>query len=262
MSRAQDYVDQGRVLSVARSPDGSRVVGHVEGTRREPYVAVIEMSRSGEVPRAGRCSCPVGRNCKHVAATLLAFRAQGATGVPLPARGGRPEWESALAPLIDGHDDAAVGLGGAPDGVAAWDPYGRPVQEVALQVELQEARTARRGAVRFGPARLALRPVVMGARERWIRTGISWRELRYQRSSSGGSRLAVLRALYGLASGSGVSGYGFDDPTWIFADDMRAGRDCRSSPRTERRRPCATAPRARSCGSCGPAPILRFSPRC
>jgi len=58
---------------------GALVTGEVRGTRRTPYhvtVAIGQAKRAGADGRfpmsiSGSCSCPVGYNCKHVAALLL-----------------------------------------------------------------------------------------------------------------------------------------------------------------------------------------------
>ncbi|GMA25466.1 hypothetical protein GCM10025864_32250 [Luteimicrobium album] len=230
MGRAEDYVERGRVVSVARNGDGSRIVGHVQGTAGTPYVAVVEMSPSGKVPREGRCSCPVGLNCKHVAATLLAYRAQQVSGPAVAAPSGAPspgpelpEWERALAPLLGDEDDdgaPAPARGTAP--VRGWDAWGRPAQPVALQADLVDGGTTGGGRVRFGAPRFGLRPVVLGARNRWVRTGVSWRELRYVREPADERHLPVLRALSGLASAARTTGFAFDDPTWIHPDELPA----------------------------------------
>ena len=58
------------------SPHG-RLFGEVSGSRPKPYAVVVKYeSGAGTalVPVEGHCSCPVGRNCKHTAAVLLAAR--------------------------------------------------------------------------------------------------------------------------------------------------------------------------------------------
>ena len=61
-----------RVLEAAVEPDGTRISGRVKGSRRTPYSLDIGLSTAGERIRIdGRCSCPMRRNCKHVAAVLL-----------------------------------------------------------------------------------------------------------------------------------------------------------------------------------------------
>ena len=74
--RGLDYLRRGMVRSAAFGPRG-RVHGEVSGSQPRPYaVAVRYESRDNGrlVPVDGHCSCPVGRNCKHVAAVLFAAR--------------------------------------------------------------------------------------------------------------------------------------------------------------------------------------------
>ena len=92
--RGLDYLRRGMVRSAAFGPHG-RIHGEVSGSRPRPYaVAVRYESRDNGrlVPVDGHCSCPVGRNCKHMAAVLLAARhlspeaADGGTGNPATER--------------------------------------------------------------------------------------------------------------------------------------------------------------------------------
>ena len=74
--RGLDYLRRGMVRSAAFGPHG-RIHGEVSGSQLRPYaVAVRYESRDNArlVPVDGHCSCPVGRNCKHMAALLLAAR--------------------------------------------------------------------------------------------------------------------------------------------------------------------------------------------
>lgn len=53
--------------------DGATLSGYVQGTRVLPYHTRVRFRTDGSKPWAqSDCSCPVGRNCKHVAALLLA----------------------------------------------------------------------------------------------------------------------------------------------------------------------------------------------
>ena len=74
--RGLDYFRRGMVRSVKFGGPG-RIHGEVSGSRPEPY-AVVAKYESGSggtiVPVEGNCSCPVGHNCKHTAAVLLAAR--------------------------------------------------------------------------------------------------------------------------------------------------------------------------------------------
>ncbi|CAB3803698.1 RNA polymerase-associated protein RapA [Paraburkholderia ultramafica] len=52
---------------------GATLSGDVQGTQRLPYRTRVRFRTDGGSPWAqGDCTCPVGRNCKHVAALLLA----------------------------------------------------------------------------------------------------------------------------------------------------------------------------------------------
>jgi len=74
--RGLDYFRRGMVRSVRFGGPG-RIHGEVSGNRSEPYAveARYETGSGGApVPLGGHCSCPVGRDCKHTAALLLAAR--------------------------------------------------------------------------------------------------------------------------------------------------------------------------------------------
>jgi len=52
---------------------GATLSGDVQGSRPQPYKTRVRFRADGESPWAqGDCTCPVGRDCKHVAALLLA----------------------------------------------------------------------------------------------------------------------------------------------------------------------------------------------
>jgi superfamily II DNA or RNA helicase len=75
-SNGERYWRQGRVLSVTTEQDGALIKARVRGSQRQPYVQTIAIEDEGEfLDIKGRCSCPIGFNCKHVAAALLAAKA-------------------------------------------------------------------------------------------------------------------------------------------------------------------------------------------
>ncbi len=58
------------------------VTAMVQGTQRQPYLVEIGVrSKGAQLDIDGECSCPVGYNCKHVAAALLAVLARQAIPV-------------------------------------------------------------------------------------------------------------------------------------------------------------------------------------
>lgn len=74
MQRAERYVRQGRVVGLAfvGYGDGGLLEAKVRGKARSPYVCEIAIDRAATGHEIdGRCSCPMARNCKHVAAALI-----------------------------------------------------------------------------------------------------------------------------------------------------------------------------------------------
>lgn len=81
LKRGLAYADEGRVLDIASMDRGGRVwLGVVQGSHPEPYqaMAILGGREGGELLRSS-CTCPLGGQCKHVAATL--FQLTGFTGV-------------------------------------------------------------------------------------------------------------------------------------------------------------------------------------
>ena len=103
--RGVAYAAEARVRSLASRPDGLMLLGTIEGSGSETYQTIIE-ARPHPKGRAhlwsGRCSCPVGTDCKHTVALLLVAR-DVAHGI-VPARPGTEADESAS----DGTSDPAT----------------------------------------------------------------------------------------------------------------------------------------------------------
>ena len=108
-ARAERYVRQGRVRGVGPGEEAGSLIGHVQGTERQPYEQHIRIIGDGQDRRIiGWCSCPVGANCKHVGAVLL-------TALDRPPAGGRIDDSVAgIAPeLADWLDE--LGVASAPE---------------------------------------------------------------------------------------------------------------------------------------------------
>ncbi len=72
LQRGRGYLRQGRVISAEMSADGRQVIGETYGSGRRTYRQIIKVRQNGSgMQFDGSCSCPVGHNCKHVAAVLL-----------------------------------------------------------------------------------------------------------------------------------------------------------------------------------------------
>ncbi len=70
------YELRGRVQGVASTPGSDIVTAEVIGTAPKPYAQRIRLRDMGwgRLAISGVCTCPVGRNCKHVAAVLVALQ--------------------------------------------------------------------------------------------------------------------------------------------------------------------------------------------
>ncbi len=170
--RAVDYVARGKVLACRHETDDEGdldIRGSVEGSAGEVYNCLVSVGHSGRgLWTYARCSCPVGEGCKHALALLLTVRAEQAE--EHAAGGGSRRWERQLSSVLDELDSASG--------------PGRELKPLALQVELDQRSTSRARrpwAGDPGPRRagLRLRPLQRGARDNWVRSGISWTDLQH-----------------------------------------------------------------------------------
>ena len=84
------YQRQRRVTSFENHGDGA-MTATVQGNERRPYRQDISVARraTGQIVIESDCSCPVGENCKHVAAALLEGLARASNAFRPPQRIGR-----------------------------------------------------------------------------------------------------------------------------------------------------------------------------
>ena len=73
VGRGRSYQRERRVLAVAVDPHDLIVTGEVRGSSGENYFQTIHLLPGGQRGTGidGECTCPIGYNCKHVAAVLL-----------------------------------------------------------------------------------------------------------------------------------------------------------------------------------------------
>ncbi len=188
--RGAAYASEGRVSDMACSRTLDQFEATVIGSGGRLYQTVAAYD-AGSARWWGECSCPVGVDCKHVAAVLVTARDRLARAPAAAAR--VPDWETALVELVQP---------AAASGQRAGTPLG-------LQFDL-EGTADDRG---FPPS-IRLRPVVPGAKGRWIRTGVSWRDLQYDyHSRRDPAHAAALRALHRAhrAAEDGPDYYGYGD---------------------------------------------------
>lgn len=76
LARGRHYYQQNHVLRVSK--ENNLVRAQVQGRDDFPYLVTIRLSRNARSTLLvdGSCTCPVGYNCKHVAAALVALLAQ------------------------------------------------------------------------------------------------------------------------------------------------------------------------------------------
>jgi superfamily II DNA or RNA helicase len=152
--RGAAYARDGRVSEVSYSRSTGELSAVVIGSQRRIYQTAAVYDRA-DGRWWGECSCPVGEDCKHAAAMLVVARQ--ALAPPPPAVQRAPDWELALTDLVQ---SGYLGAGTTP---------------VGLQFDVEQPGGRGVGSVR-------LRPVVPGAKARWVRTGVSWRNLPYDYS--------------------------------------------------------------------------------
>ncbi len=88
-SRGRNYQEKGRVSDLYISPSQTSITATVEGSRAEPYhqnITLIPSQNGGGVQIKGLCTCPLGGNCKHVAAVLLEALSKTRSAAPKPPK--------------------------------------------------------------------------------------------------------------------------------------------------------------------------------
>ncbi|MBE4718512.1 DEAD/DEAH box helicase [Pseudarthrobacter sp. AB1] len=175
------YAMGSRVSGMSFDAATGLMLGKVRGGADVPYSTTAKLVRKsgGWSCTVGVCSCPVRKDCKHVAALLFAAEDNPAIRVQLlaPADVSRlsrqsvsldlADWEQALSPLIS-QPGITQSISGIP---------------LALQFEIEEpaphfSYTGRRDPLR-SVRQLKARPVIMGAKGKWIRGDVSWNTLSY-----------------------------------------------------------------------------------
>jgi len=200
-TRGRGYARGNRVLATRWDADLLTLTGSVVG-RGALYDTVAFFAASTGGPPSfddGECNCPVGYNCKHVAALVIAAvegpggHVRTEPGTPRPAPPvEQPSWDEPLRALVQA---PAHGASGIPLAVelslrpAGKNPGSRPRLVAALR-----------------------RP---GARGRWIKASLIWSTLDSWQARSGEYRaehVTVLRELHAIQHASNtrpVYGYGY-----------------------------------------------------
>ena len=208
--RAGTYARGGRVLNVdwdeVEQALSATVVGH--GALYET-TAYFEGDGDELVFIEGECTCPIGWNCKHVAAVVLSALTQ---------RGARPA--GGAAARRSARQGQANAVPAVPPKPAAWEQPLRALMAarglpaagnpLAIELRLTAPRHPDHGAPRL-MARL-MRP---GARGGWVNGSLDWGGLEAWQVRDGGYRedhLALIRelhAVYRRHEASRLYGYGY-----------------------------------------------------
>jgi superfamily II DNA or RNA helicase len=179
--RGTDYATRGAVLSVSWDRVETALHGAVRG-RGDVYETSVyfDLVDDEVVELAhGECTCPVGFNCKHVVAVVVAATQQPRRSAPPKAT-----WDQSFQELLASGRDVGVG---------------KP-----LAVEL----TLTRGRAHGGTGFAVQARVVRQGKTGWVSSGLSWNELgAYHFREYRASHVRLLREVYALHL-AGIS-YGY-----------------------------------------------------
>src|SRR5262245_46867940 len=177
--RGAAYARAGRVGELSTANDSRMVVAEVRGTRATPYRTVIILDADvahATTVIATHCSCPIGVECKHAVAVMIAAR----DDLPPQAPAGESAWEREITALLESRETAGD-------------------QAIALQFERTTPRTSFRWAAggEMSGRLVKMRPVTRGRSGRWIKTGATWQEMRHAYGTRGfiGAQRDVMRQL-------------------------------------------------------------------
>ncbi len=218
--RGRGYARDGAVQEFSWDPGAGLLTGIILGGAGAAYHCRINLTARGGgrlMPVGSSCSCPVGYDCKHVAATLLssnAARVQQDMSALASARSaamksalapsGAPSaqpsapsasaqavaaWKSSLSALVGsgGERGPVTGTGTAPRAPGAARPT---VTAMGLQFELRAPAPRHRdrwsppGSTpkQAGPGgyRLGVRPVIHNSKGNWVKGSLTWNTVNYQ----------------------------------------------------------------------------------
>lgn len=183
IQRGTVYAAQRRATVLSLKP--GEAVGVVEGTNRLPYVVEVDWQDDPiGIDVVDSCTCPLGGECKHAVALILTARGSASAD-------SASEWRRALSAIVADTtgDDSRTGA------------------SLALEIALS---TPKRSTYAPEPTpQVTLRPLRMSTRGRWVKTGISWRDLHspYDYSLHGFDSLqrSVLRSMLAGARNIGYN---------------------------------------------------------
>ncbi|WBQ07417.1 SWIM zinc finger family protein [Kribbella sp. CA-293567] len=210
-ARGLGYAHSGAVRSSWWDPSANALRGRVRGQLENLYeVAVfVSLDANGQASYLdGECSCPVGLDCKHVAAVALqavlasssdsdlsaATTATGSEPIPIaPA----PGWETSLSALVDGGPPAVSDrAGSAPLAI-----------ELSLMIPAPYSSKHRSGSAE--PVLIAR--VMKQGKNGWIRGNLTWTGLDNPYGELVKAHSQALQELYASYSSRRARSYHYGD---------------------------------------------------
>ncbi|MFC3298397.1 hypothetical protein FJV46_02305 [Arthrobacter agilis] len=225
--RGQTYAKDGAVSSLAWDGDAKLLTGRVRGSAPNDYRTKLRLGVKGDGrfrPLENFCSCPIGADCKHVAATALQSNTENLLAQHERELGARPAprsevpdgWQASLTDLLSSDDAPAAGAAA-------------PLTQLGLQFEL---RTPEVAVQRWGSAaerqgqrtlntRLGVRPVSQNGKGKWIKNNLSWGSISYQTYglTLDPDQHRWFSQFPALHRGTGVTYFGNND-SWLYLDDF------------------------------------------
>jgi superfamily II DNA or RNA helicase len=227
--RGVAYARADHVLDFDWQGDTGPLAGMVRGTDSVYRTAATFEARQGRLSfDSGHCSCPVGRNCKHVVALVITGVAEmvaETSPAPLapPARFAAPAAPaaapaaSAAAPAASAEPAAAA--------LAAWESPLRallaPTYDTVGPPLAFELTAKLSGHPGFGTPRLYGRLMRQSPRGGWVNGSLSWSALDSWHADDSGVRedhLQVARDIYALHRSREVSRFGYSGHRSAHAD--------------------------------------------
>ncbi|NED97013.1 DEAD/DEAH box helicase [Phytoactinopolyspora alkaliphila] len=198
--RGMIYAQQGAVADFEWDHDGNALLGHVRGSASTSYVTRAYFESTEPSPRAfeqGRCSCPVGFNCKHVVALVLTAQH---VHMSVPAASDvAPAWERTLDSVLGGPDTGKRNRADIPIAI-----------EITMIMDRPPAWRSTGAASESSPQVLARLVRPGKSRKGWVAGQLSWGTLDQLRRDGEHPAAQVdwLREFYGLyKAGRLASGY-------------------------------------------------------
>lgn len=194
-TRGQKYMREAKVARYSYDESTRTLSGTVEGSTARPYQSQVIFPRvkaAGSLAFSSNCTCPVGYDCKHAVALMLTAIDRSAKAKKALTASSNT-WKSAASTAASLGLQTASELGGqdADSQLPAWRRAlshtlaARPANGVnesakvpgALELKITVASAFGASGMRAGkPAQVTLsaRPVMKGARGKWIKGGLSW----------------------------------------------------------------------------------------